>query len=371
MQNDISVAALCLNLEQKLMEVWNNELTLERYRKVLAEFTVFAGNSSYSQSLGADFLIARFTERGGLVSTDEHSRKEETYFRCMRMLAEYHNFGIIHRRNDFFGEIVWPGPFRQCTEGFFEAVIKEGLSYGYVTRSRMIIHDLLLFLDARGIHTPDKISVRDNDEFIKSFYGLSPKGIETKLCTLRRYYRHLYLQGYIRVPLAERLPKGSRQGRMAFPTVWGQDEIKKIEDSAERISPAGKRSYAMVLLAARLGLRIGDIRNLKLHDIDWTKKQISIIRHKTQKALLLPLPEEAGWAVIDYLKNGRPVTQCFFRRSLATNLLQNNVGINVISEILGHSVPDTAGKYYVQLDLENLKKCALEMEVMDYVRKDS
>ncbi|MFQ7878234.1 MAG: hypothetical protein ACLRJU_30165, partial [Enterocloster sp.] len=63
--------------------------------------------------------------------------------------------------------------------------------------------------------------------------------------------------------------------------------------------------------------------------------------------------------------------QCFFRRSLATNLLQNNVGINVISEILGHSVPDTAGKYYVQLDLENLKKCALEMEVMDYVRKDS
>ena len=60
-----------------------------------------------------------------------------------------------------------------------------------------------------------------------------------------------------------------------------------------------------------------------------------------------------------------------FRRSLATNLLQNNVGINVISEILGHSVPDTAGKYYVQLALENLKKCALEMEVMDYVRKDS
>ena len=60
-----------------------------------------------------------------------------------------------------------------------------------------------------------------------------------------------------------------------------------------------------------------------------------------------------------------------FRRSLATNLLQNNVGINVVSEILGHSDPDTAGKYYVQLALENLKKCALEMEVMDYVRKDS
>lgn len=100
MQNDTSVEALCLEFEQKLTEVWRNGLALERYRKVLAEFTVFAGNRSYNQPLGADFLIARFMERGGLVSTDEHSRKEEIYFRCIRMLAEYYNFGVIHRRND-------------------------------------------------------------------------------------------------------------------------------------------------------------------------------------------------------------------------------------------------------------------------------
>ena len=412
MQNDISVAVLCSKLEQKLIKSQINTATLERYRKVLAEFAVFGGTSSYSQSLGADFLIARFRERGGLVSTDEHSRKEEVYFRCMRMLAEYHNFGIIHRRNDFLGEIVWPEPFRHCTEGFFEAVTREGLSYGYVTRSRMTIHDLLLFLDARGIHTPQTIRVHDNDDFVKSFYGLSPKGIETKLCTLRRYYRYLYLHEYIRIPLAERLPKASIQGRMAFPAIWKQDEIKKIEDSAERISPSGKRGYAMVLLASRLGLRIGDIRELKLQDIDWKKKQISLIQHKTQKALLLPLPEDVGWAIIDYLKNGRPVTDSqnvfvrhrppydtfpinstlnhilstvlaeaslppekstnvgwhTFRRSLATNLLQNNIEITVISEILGHSDPDIAGKHYIRLDIESLKKCALEVEVKDYVR---
>lgn len=413
MQNDISVTTLCFRLEQKLIENQMNETTLERYRKVLAEFNVFAGNSNYSQPLGAEFLVTKFQERGGLVSTDEQSKKEEIYFRCMRMLAEYHNFGIIHRRNDFLSEIVWPAPFRQCTEGFFEAIMKEGLSYGYVTRSRMIIHDLLLFLDARDIYFPDKIGVQDNDDFVKCFYGMSPKGIEAKLCTLRKYYRYLYLQGVIHIPLAERLPKASVQGRMIFPTVWKQDEIEKIENSAERISPAGKRSYAMILLASRLGLRIGDIRELKLPDIDWNKKTISIIQHKTQKALLLPLPEDVGWAIIDYLKNGRPVTNSpnvfvhhrppynafpvnsslnhilssvmvraglpsekntnvgwhTFRRTLATNLLQNHVEVNIISEILGHSDPDIAGKYYIQLDLENLKKCALEVEVRDYVRE--
>lgn len=396
MRNNINVAALCSELEQKLIGSQISAETLERYRKILAEFTVFAGKNSYTQSLGADFLIARFQERGGYVSTDEHSRKEETYFRCMRMLAECHNFGTIHRRSDFLGEIIWPESFRQCTEGFFDAVVKEGLSYGYVTRSRMIIHDLLLFLDARDIHYPDGISVQDNDDFVKSFYGLSPKGIETKLCTLRRYYRYLYLHNHISIPLAERLPKASIQGRMTFPTVWGPDEIKKITDSADRVSPSGKRSYAMVMLASRLGLRIGDIRNLKLRDIDWNKKQISIIQHKTGKALVLPLPEDVGWAVIDYLRNGRPVTDSenvfvrhrppydafpinstlnhifsavmsraglpaeksknvgwhTFRRSLATSLLQNNVEMNVISEILGHSDPDVAGRYYVQLDKE-------------------
>lgn len=57
MQNDISVAALCLNLEQKLMEVWNNELTLERYRKVLAEFTVLQVTAVTASRLALIFSL--------------------------------------------------------------------------------------------------------------------------------------------------------------------------------------------------------------------------------------------------------------------------------------------------------------------------
>lgn len=57
MQNDISVAALCLKLEQKLMEVWNNELTLERYRKVLAEFTVLQVTAVTASRLALIFSL--------------------------------------------------------------------------------------------------------------------------------------------------------------------------------------------------------------------------------------------------------------------------------------------------------------------------
>lgn len=66
----------------------------------------------------------------------------------------------------------------------------------------------------------------------------------------------------------------------------------------------------MMLIGARLGLRIGDIINLKFNDIDWDKKEISIVQRKTKEPLNLPLPNDVGWAIIDYLKNERPITDC-------------------------------------------------------------
>ena len=54
---------------------------------------------------------------------------------------------------------------------------------------------------------------------------------------------------------------------------------------------------------------------------------------------------------------------------LFRSLLQSDVDMPTISEILGHSDPDIAGRYYIQLDIQSLKKCMLDLEVMDYVRE--
>lgn len=413
MRKEIRVIDLCSEFQQELIRQRICRDSLDRYRKVLTEFSTYAGTGFYSQSLGTGFLVEKFQERGGLVTSDEQSKTEEYYFRCIRMLAEYFNFGMIHTRIDIKGEIIWPEGFRACTEKFYASIIDEGLSYAYVIHSRKVIKDLILFLDGVGICEPASISAEYNDAFIKSYYWLSPKGIEGKLCMLRRYYRFLYLQGFITNPLAEKLPQASIQGRSKFPTCWDEETVSSMKARLERTSPSGKRSYAMVMLAADLGLRIGDIRDLKLSDINWNTKQISIIQNKTGKALLLPMSNDVGWALIDYLRNGRPYTDSAkvfvkhrppydefpinstlnhifstvlnragippeksehtgwhtFRRSLATNLLQNNVEMTTISEILGHSDPDIAGKYYVKLDIDNLRNCALGMEVKDYVGK--
>lgn len=406
------VFELCSELEQELIRQQLCADTLKRYGKILKEFSVFGGECVYSQSLGTEFLIQKFKADGGISITDEHSRTEPYYFKCIRLLAEYYNFGIIHIRNDFEGEIIWPDGFRACTEAYFEALVDDGLSYGYINRSKKVIKDLILFLDDKKVHEPQYITAGHNDAFIKSYYYLSPKGISSKLCILRRYYRFLYLNQYIQSHLAQKLPQACINGRMKIPTFWDGEEIEKIKSSAERISPSGKRAYAMILLVSELGLRIGDIRNLKFTDIDWSQKKLSIIQGKTKKSLALPLTEEAGWALIDYIKNGRPVTDSpnvfvkhrppynafpvnstmnhilsavlnkagipsknqnygwhTFRRSLATKLLQSEVEMSTISEILGHSDPDIAGRYYIKIDTQALKKCMLDLEVMDYVGK--
>ena len=412
MSKEVSVFMLCASVQEAMKKKGFSTETIRRFEPVFNDFTLYSGNELYSQSLGARFLAEKLKELGGIPKTDKGSHLTLTYSQGMRNLAEYYNFGILYRRKDCLGEIVWPEPFRECTEKYFDEVVSSGLSPGYYTHARATLHDLILFLDARDVHAPEQIEVSDNDAFIAGLAGLSQKSIERRICDLRKYYRYLYLHEYISVPLGERLPKICTRGRMKFPTVWSQEDIEKIKASADRISPEGKRSYAMILLAAELGLRIGDIRKLKFSDIDWERKMITIVQHKTQQELCLPLPESVGWALIDYIKNGRPISnsRCVFvkhrppydefsptatlnylltkvlikadipadkkkqfgwhtfRRSLATNLLQNNVPMNTITEILGHNDPETAGQYYVQISTASLKPCILEVEVKDYVR---
>lgn len=412
MSKEITVFDLCCKVQKAMEEKRFNQDTIRRYETVFNDFITYSGNNIYSQSLGTSFLADKLSELGGFPETDDNSHLARTYNQCMHILAEFYNFGILHYRNDCRDEIIWPKGFRECTEKFFSDLVSSGLSRGYYCNTQSTIHNLIMYLDDHGINNPNEIKVSDNDGFIRTINGLCSKSLSSRLCYLRRYYRFLYLHGYIQTPLAERLPQACLQGRTTFPTVWTESEISKIKASADRVSPEGKRSYAMIMLAADLGLRIGDIRSLKFSEVDWEKKQITIVQNKTGQALCLPITDSVGWALIDYLKNGRPVTDSkfifvkhrspydefpvnttlngllskvlvkadippekksnvgwhTFRRSFATNLLQHQVPMNTITEILGHTNPEIAGRHYVQISVETLKACVLEVEVKDYVR---
>ena len=86
--------------------------------------------------------------------------------------------------------------------------------------------------------------------------------------------------------------------------MWTEDQIESLINAVDTTTSVGKRDYAIILLGARLGFRIGDILNLAISDIDWDNKQISIVQGKTRETLSMPLPIDVGWAIIDYLRNG-------------------------------------------------------------------
>ena len=412
MMKQIKVAGLCKEMEQKLENLHYSDDSMRRYGKVFREFTEYAGDCDYSQSKGTDFLVWKFQQLGGFVTGGEHSKNEMYYFRAIRSLAEYYNFGILFRRNEFYGEIVWPTLFKEATEGFLRSQVEYGCSQDQYGRCKAIIKDLILFLDSASVHDLNGITSELISRFVATMVGLAPVTIAERLSALRQYFKYAYLNRYTDKPLAVYLPHPPQRVRTKLPAVWTEDQIEALINAVDTTTPVGKRDYAIMLLGARLGFRIGDILNLTLRDIDWKNKLVSIVQRKTREPLMMPLPTDTGWAIIDYLRNGRPITKypnifvvhnapytgCPFqstlrsnfskilrraeisidktkhygwhtlRHSLATNLLQNNVEASTISDILGHSDPGVA-RHYLRVNMQGLAKCMLEVEVMDYVKR--
>lgn len=281
----------------------------------------------------------------------------------------------------------------------------------YIRQNEHVFKDFIIYLDACSVATFVDVAPNHISGFVASLVGFSPKTISSKISILRGLLHYLYLEEYTKIPLANVLPK-VYCARTTLPTIWTSEEIQKILKAVDRGSPTGKRNYAMILLVARLGLRIGDVKSLKLTDIDWQKNCIQIQQSKTGNPLVLPLLTDVGWAFIDYLKNGRPTTESnnifvlhnppflpfasssslhgmisaiiskagipagkkprigmhSLRHSLACGLLQNKVEINTISEILGHSNPESV-RHYIRVDLPALRQCALNVEVSQYANK--
>ena len=68
----------------------------------------------------------------------------------------------------------------------------------------------------------------------------------------------------------------------------------------------GRRGYLVMLLAVQLGIRAGDIRNVRFNNIRWDINKIDFNQEKTLNSLQLPLLENLKYSLLDYIKNSRP-----------------------------------------------------------------
>lgn len=122
---------------------------------------------------------------------------------------------------------------------------------------------------------------------------------------LRAYLRFLAAQGQCRAGLEAAVPTFPQWKHSALPRYLVAEDVERVIAAYAPDTRCGLRNRAILLLLARLGLRAGDIVNLCLDDIDWDEGTLRVLG-KGRREVRLPLPQDAGDALLAYLEQARP-----------------------------------------------------------------
>lgn len=246
-----------------------------------------------------------------------------------------------------------------------------------------------------------KIKYFDVKEYLVKLYDKKYKGttISRKISSLRAFYTFLYGNGlvdrnifkYISTPKKEKL----------LPKYITNEDINAIFDVPDISSPIGQRNRLILELLYGSGIRVSELCNIKVKDIDLNNKTIRILG-KGSKTRIVLYGETCAEILELYLSDGREtllnkknneyliigaykkdkplttrsvqllmndiiekasinkkITPHVLRHTFATHLLNEGCDILIVKELLGHSSLDTTG-IYTHVSNERLRKVYLD-----------
>jgi integrase len=287
-----------------------------------------------------------------------------------------------------------PAQFAEEFEQFLESLKRDELKDVTIELYRTYcINHILCDFAQQGINSWSEIDAR---ALTAAFSRAPSKG---KFATYaRRLFGYLVNVGVVECNYTGILPIIAK--RKAIPSVYSEAEIKQLLDSIETVTPQGKRDHTMVLIAARLGLRVSDIANLRFENVDFDHGIVKFVQYKTSVPHQLPLPADVADALLDYIAHGREESEEVYifldghghplanfsvgkiggrhiknagieigtrspgmhalRMSFASQLIADKLPYDVVRYALGHVHPN-ATRHYVQFSIEGLRACALDV----------
>lgn len=216
--------------------------------------------------------------------------------------------------------------------------------------------------------------------------------------SMRGFLRYQFMRGVLGKPLHEQIDtvRSYHDEHLPYPVRW--DELQQVIQRIDRSTPLGLRDYAVLLLAATYGLRASDVANLTLEAVNWRERTIRIVQCKTRQPLTLPLTDEVGAALANYIRLARPTIACrkiflrthapiapmsmpgichtlrrasritgialkaagfrCLRHAVALRLLRQGASTKDIGDILGHRAT-TSTSTYLRLNVDDLRQVAL------------
>lgn len=392
-----------------------NGRSIRRYQSTWNRLIKFAKQNNFKNKLSEN-LIIKFLEFYE-IKPEELTEKRVGWRKYaeynLRILLQFSRYGYFERINTLIQKLNVPSIMKKVLHEYIKYCKEKRYIGEYSVNER--IREISLFLDfvttKQAVKTFEQIQPQYLSEFIISLWRFSTKTTSRIVSDLRQFFKYLFLRDLITRDISKSLPTVHVARNSKIPSVWDKELVVKLLSAVDRGSPRGKRDYAILLLACRLGLRVGDIRDLTLDQIDWEIETISIIQSKTKRPLTLPLSNEVGNALIDYIKFARPNThyrQVFLRskspfipfskndhldaivkywrelagikfrtkqhhgmhslrHSLATYLLENGTPFFLISNILGHK-STASTMIYAKSSVEMLRQVALSLKEVAYVK---
>jgi len=234
-------------------------------------------------------------------------------------------------------------------------------------------------------------------DYAKTVGGAARRSMQAALRTFFRFCLH---HGDIHLPLDRAVPTLRTYRLATVPRGLTEEQAVKVLWNVDRETPVGRRDYAILQLLFTYGVRGGQLRALRLEQIDWHKDQIFFDASKHGKSVLLPLTPEVGESILDYLQNSRPDTsysQVFmtarapfhplpassslaaivdrhiraagieiahrgahvFRHAFAARMLRQGHSLKAVADVLGHRHLGTTF-LYAKIDYDALRQVALD-----------
>lgn len=275
---------------------------------------------------------------------------------------------------------------------------ERGLARATLANYIPLVHQFLVDRFGKGLVELGQLRADDAPQFVRRHASaMSPGRAKLLVTALRSFLRFLHLRGETATDLAPSVPTVADWRLAKLPKFIPVNDVHRLLRACDRRTATGRRDYAVMLLLARLGLRACEVVSMTLDDINWDGGEVTI-RGKGGRHDHLPMPDDVGKALVEYLRrdrcrcNSRRVFLCLsaprrgfsssvaictlvrraidraglvtptkgahlLRHSLATDLLRRGASLAEIGELLRHRSPETTA-LYAKVDFASLREIA-------------
>lgn len=390
----MSIDDICELLLKSLADAGYNENTIFNYRGVIRRFKAYCsekGITDYTPDVGQPYADDVISAKTGMFSNQRYISQG----RFIRLLNSYYYNGEFSLEIKKRGRIKPEDPNHLQIYNDYLSFLSET----YDNENTIHFYDYGMYCLLQYMH---RNSITDTEDLsVEDIYGYlaesKPERLRGILCELRSIFRYLKRQDLINSIAGIHGPRFKR----IIPTL-SDEEFNHIKDGIDQ-KTISLRDGAIIMIGLSCGIRACDLIRMKLSDIDWINETISFKQSKTGNMVCLPLTATVGNAIARYLceerpaadndylfvrqlapfdpfadhaachsivakafqkvgisKDGRIFGMHMLRHNAASTMVKNQVPIETIAAILGHSSPDTTD-IYITTDEARLRECVLPM----------